>query len=260
MCENPQQPRTGPAWLRALGRADLPETIEYADRILARLTVFKHDFFAATGLYGDSKGKAVLKIGRRAGLFGLPLSFIGKYLTDREVRLLSASAGIPGVAGVLATFSRNCLLREYIAGHPLSRNDTPNDEFFPELLRIINSIHARGMAYVDLEKPENILVGDDGRPYLIDFQISWKSDGRLGRVWPFRWFLGVLQQADRYHLYKHWRRLRPDQIDAETEARMSRPPFWIRWHRFFFRPITLLRRQILVWLGARDSVRGRSPG
>ena len=33
-------------------------------------------------------------------------------------------------------------------------------------------IHRRGMAYVDLEKCENVLVGDDGAPLLTDFGIA----------------------------------------------------------------------------------------
>ncbi|MCP4245982.1 MAG: hypothetical protein GY778_02940 [bacterium] len=59
---------------------------------------------------------------------------------------------------------------------------------------------------------------------------------------------------------KHWRRLRPDQLTPEHLAQSYKPPFYIAWHRALFRPLTRVRRQILVWLGARTSSKGRSPG
>src|SRR5205814_1206669 len=106
-----------------------------------------------------------------------------------------------------------------------------------------------------------ILMGNDGHPYLIDFQISWQLDSRRGgRLALFRWLLRLLQSADRYHLLKHWRRARPDQLTAEQVAQSYRAPPWIAWHRMVFRPLTLMRRWVLVLLGERASTRIRSPG
>ena len=42
------------------------------------------------------------------------------------------------------------------------------DDFHDRLARLVGEVHARDMAYVDLEKCENVLVGEDGRPYLFD--------------------------------------------------------------------------------------------
>ena len=39
-----------------------------------------------------------------------------------------------------------------------------HDEFLPTLRGLLNKLHRRGIAYVDLHKRENIIVGDDGRP------------------------------------------------------------------------------------------------
>ncbi|QDV89203.1 serine/threonine protein kinase [Phycisphaerae bacterium RAS2] len=254
--------KSPPSWLRALGRNDLPESLSAEGRAYRLFKTFKHDFFAATGLYQSENGHRIIyKVGRVATLMGIPLSFIGRYLARHEARLYTAAQGIEGVPRFLGRYEKTGILHDYVEGAPLSKDGTLADDFFPRLEALLGEIHRRGIAYVDLEKRENILLGDDGRPHLIDFQISWRTgDGFFGRSWPARRILATLQSADRYHLYKHWRRMRPDQLNPAQIDETYQAPVWIRWHRFFFRPLTLLRRQILVWLGARDSARVRSPG
>src|SRR5207249_2394468 len=131
------------------------------------------------------------------------------------------------------------------------------------LNELIAALHRRGIAYVDLEKRENILVGQSGEPWLIDFQISWRwpMDGRytgLQRLVPpplGRFILSKLQEGDRYHLAKHQRRHRPDLLTREQiEATYRKNPF-IQLHRTVARPLTLLRRRILKALTGRS----RSP-
>ncbi len=248
-------------WLLALGGADLPESITISGQKYLHRRTFKHDFFAATGLYEGDDGKIVLKIGRMVPIFGIPLSWIGRVLTEHETRLYHLAQGIPGVPRFTGRFGLTGFAHEYIEGHPLAKDDVLPDDFFSRLSALLDELHRREAAYVDLEKRENVLLGEDGRPYLIDFQISWHlPPNRGGRTIFFRTIRDMLQSSDRYHLYKHWRRMRPDQLTGAEAERFAHPPFWIRWHRLVFRPLTLLRRQILVWLGARSSIRVRSPG
>jgi len=255
-------PKSPPIWLRALGKSgDLPATIKVRNRLYRHVKTFKHDFFAATGLYADGDEKVVLKVGREAPLWILPMAWIGRLLSRHEGRLYRTVGTVEGVPAFLGYHGPTGLVHEYVAGRPLSKQDRPGDEFFPRLLALLNHIHARGVAYVDLEKRENILLGEDGTPHLIDFQISWHwPTNRGGTTALARFVLSILQQSDRYHLLKHWRRMRPDQLGSQAFAASCNPPFWIRWHRAIFRPITLLRRRILTWLGARSSPHGRSPG
>lgn len=263
--------RNPPAWLRALGREDLPATLTVEGHDYSRAKTFKHDFFAATGLYalvldGDStaspgaSAKVILKVGRRASLLGMPMGWIGRFLGRREGRLLGLAAGVEGVPRFLGMWGRTGIIHDYVEGRPLGRDDRPDDRFFPCLSEMLEKIHALDIAYVDLEKPENILLGDDGRPHLIDFQISMDGTGWVAQLGPSRKLRRTLQSADRYHLMKHWRRLRPDQLTPEQLAQSYKAPFYIAWHRAVFRPFTRVRRQILVWLGARTSSKGRSPG
>lgn len=248
-------------WLMALGGNDLPSHFSIGSASFLHIKTFKHDFFAATGLYQGTDGKVILKIGRVAPLFILPLDWIGRILARHESRLYILTQSVPGVPRFFGMFGETGIVHEYIEGRPLQKGDTLADDFFPRLSAMLAAIHARGAAYVDLEKRENILVGDDGAPYLIDFQISWHVPAnRGGEAWPLQMVRDMLQASDRYHLLKHWRRQRPDQLPADALSDARNIPFWIRWHRLIFRPLTLLRRQILVWLGARDSIHVRSPG
>ena len=84
-------------------------------------------------------------------------------------------------------------------------------------------MHGRGIAYVDLHKRENILVGVDGQPYLIDFQIGLA----LPAWWPanlemIEAVIRLAQHNDTYHLAKHVARCRPDQSAPGGTARRRR--------------------------------------
>lgn len=216
---------------------------------------FKHDFFAATGLYRGPRGLAVLKLGRRSDVLTIPAAWIGELLTRREVHRYGLTHGVPGVPRLIGTVGKSGFLHEYVAGHPLGRDEHLSDTFFDELLGLIDSLHARHIAHVDLNKRENILVGDDGRPYLIDFQISlhlppvgWR------RLAPVRWLMARFQQADRYHYLKHKRRLRPDLLTDRERVMVARLSHWIRLHRWLTRPFTNLRRRVVRRLRRAETV------
>ncbi len=237
----------------------MPEEITLDDGTYRRVKTYKHDFFAATGLYEGPSGRVILKIGRVQSLFGLPTVWLGRWLADRERRLYDAVEDLQGVPRCMGGWDRTGFVHAFVPGHPLQRKEAVNDDFFRRLESLIATIHERDIAYADLEKRENILVGDDGLPYLIDFQISWYwSAGPSGRS--VRWMLNGLgrlilrrlQQADRYHLLKHWRRHRPDQLSEAQLQASYRVGFWIRLHRTFIRPLTLLRRAVLKMLTGRS--------
>ena len=141
----------------------------------------------------------------------------------------------------------NAVAHVYVPGRPLARHDCVADDFFPRLGRLLAEMHRRNMAYVDLHKRENILVGDDGQPYLIDFQISVA----LGRRWPadtevMRGLLTLLQRSDEYHFRKHVAHNRPDLYAEMPLSETVGRPWWIRAHRFIAVPFRSLRRRLLA--------------
>ena len=168
--------------------------------------------------------------------------------------MYAQAAGAPGVPESLGRVGATGFAHVFAAGRPLDREDTVSDTFFDELEGLIRELHARDMAYVDLNKPQNIIHGDDGKPWLIDFQIAFaRPRSRLLGWLPWRWMLRRFQAGDMYHVYKHKRRLRPDLLTAEQAAIVERATFPIRAHRFLTRPLTRLRRAILRQLKRDDA-------
>jgi serine/threonine protein kinase len=118
------------------------------------------------------------------------------------------------------------------------------DGFFAQLFGLLDQLHRRGIADVDTNKPENILLGEDGRPHLIDFQISYDLR-EFGDWFPNRWWLRRRQHADVYHVRKHHRRLRPDEMTPEELERAAQVGPMIKLHRVVTRPFKRIRRRTL---------------
>lgn len=225
----------------------MPPVVTCNGRLLEHIETLKHDFFAATGLYRGPEGLAVLKLGRQTDLLTLPMKWMARYLTRREVSFYRTLADTPGIPAFLGTVWDDCgFLHEFVPGRPLTRDARIPDSFFDELMNLLGRLHERHIAYVDLNKRENILLGDDGHPYLIDFQIALHLPPRgWRRLPPVRWLLARFQLGDYYHALKHKRRLRPDLLSPAEQAVVERPSVWIRLHRLVARPLTNLRRRVL---------------
>jgi hypothetical protein len=246
-------PRLQHPWLYALPGGELPESVLCAGRRYDWVETFKHDFFAATGLYRGPTGLAVLKLNRITPFFGVSMLWAGRFLGQREIRLYAAAQGLDGIPALLGPVGETGFMHAFVPGHPLERREEIPDAFFDELLALVRALHDRHIAYVDLNKRQNILRGDDDRPYLIDFQISlllppagWRG------LRPVRWLLARFQHGDYYHCLKHKRRLRPDLLTPDEERVVTRLSIWIRLHRWIARPLTHLRRLLLRRLQTRD--------
>ena len=236
--------------MRALGKAEPPNQVEIDGRTYRLLRVVKHDSWAATAFYAGSDKQVVCKFNRQQRIGLIPMRWLGRWLARREahaLRLLAGLTGIPAAVGdvrVAGQVLPHAVAHDFIAGRPLGRCDRITAEALAALGQLHAEVHRRGMAYVDLHKRENILVGDDGRLYLLDFQINFC----LARWWPanalpVRLLLWMLQRSDCYHLGKHIAR-------CAAERPPSRP-WWIRLHRRFARPMRSCRRWLLVKLGVR---------
>jgi len=236
--------------MRALGRAGLPDDFEL-DGIRYRLwRSVKHDFVAATGFYRDADGrKVVLKISRTVSFAGIPLHWMGRWACRREMHFYRRLADLPNVPRLLGQVGTTGFVHEYVEGRPLSAGRAVPDGFFQQLQELLSQLHRRNIAYVDTNKPQNILLGEDGRPHLIDFQIS--LDLACVSRWGWgRWLLRLAAREDFYHILKHKRRLRPDELNDEELIASRRKSPIIRLHRFLFKPYFFVRRRLFRHLRA----------
>ncbi|MBA4187264.1 MAG: hypothetical protein C0467_04515 [Planctomycetaceae bacterium] len=244
-----------PPLFRALGKNDPPTEVVVGGITYFRTEIYKHDSWAATALYSSEQGQIVCKFNRTQPILGLSTAWLGRRLASREHRALTRLADldtIPKPMGAVyanGRLQRNAVSRRYIPGHPLMLNERVGPHFYPALRATLAEMQRRGIAYVDLHKRENVIVGDDGRPYLVDFQICF--DVTHPRV---RWLPGIrtvfdaLCTGDRYHLQKHAHRLDGSAEDA------PRPviPAWLQAHRLIAVPFRQLRRRMLVSKGIRS--------
>lgn len=230
--------------LRALGRDDPPPTLVVSGTTYSRTHLIKHDFFAATAFYVDPAGnQAVYKVGRTIPWCGIPLQWLGRRLRDRETRIYEKLHDLPNIPRMIARVGPTGFLHAFVEGRPLEKGKPVPDNFFPELFALFSQLHSRGIAYVDTNKPQNILLGDDNRPHLIDFQISWDHGPAF--------LLRRLQREDLYHLRKHHRRLRPDQLTPAQLAEYKKVGLWVRIHRTLTYPYFKLRRALFSKLRKR---------
>lgn len=263
MSQTPDKPddyaKRPPASLFALGHETLPEQIQLSGRSYRLSELFKHDFFAATGLYelinaapqgaedstNTAKKQVVLKVQRTHHFCGFPMRWLGAIVARHEIKIFKALQGIDGIPQFLGAFSKTGYIHEFVPGKDLRGKSKPDAEFFRRLEELLKAVHSRHVAYVDANKGENILFGDDRRPYLIDFQISFICGGPDKSGLLMQWILKKSQAEDWYHYYKHKTRLAPRICTPEDFARAQRQSRYIRMHRFFAQPLIRLRRRFL---------------
>jgi hypothetical protein len=221
----------------------------------------KHDSWAASAVYVGTAGRIKVKFNRVQPIGVLPMHWLGNLLARHEAWMLAQLAEVPaipkGCGPVYAQGKRlrNAVAHQWIPGHPLAKDEKVDDAFFPRLEQTLAEVHRRGIAYVDLHKRENIIVGDDGQAYLIDFQISQA----LPSCWVFntllhRAALEILQRSDWYHLLKHRLQHRPDLVPTGLADLEAQRPWWIRLHRRIAEPFRQLRRKWLVRLKVRTGI------
>lgn len=246
--------RPRPPLFRALGADDPPAEVTVAGRAFTREDIYKHDSWAATAVYADASGERIVcKFNRVQSVCGVPMRWLGNRLAAREERALTRLADLPlfpramGPVYANGKLVRNAVARSFIAGHPLASDERVGPNFFTELKASLVAMHERGIAYVDLHKRENVIVGDDGHPYLVDFQICFDvTHPRVKWIYGARWTFEQLCLADLYHLGKHVRR--SDPLAPVTTPEI---PAWIRVHRLIAVPWRQLRRRFLVARGIR---------
>ncbi|MEE8469573.1 MAG: hypothetical protein V3T22_14025 [Planctomycetota bacterium] len=177
--------------------------------------LLKSDAFGLVELLEGTRGPVVRRVARGGRIPGTGI--VARLLMRRERRALLALEGMRQVprpvedaqlAGLPATDGRQprpgqVLLRSWLSGEPLHRAQRLPLDFFDLLDELVAEMHRRGVCHNDLHKEQNVVVGKDGRPALIDFQLASRHV-RPGRVFRSRC------RDDLRHVQKHRRRYTRD--------------------------------------------------
>ncbi len=169
----------------------------------------------------------MLKLSDFRFILGILLRPLAVFFSRREYGIYKRIADIEGIPALGPRFGMRGYFHLYAEGTTLHeyKGELP-EGFFDGLRAIITELHARHIFYLDLNKLGNIIVGEDMRPYLIDFQVSIyfrPLPGLLGRI-SGRIFTGLIRE-DIYHIYKHKKRFQPHLITEEELALAKRTGF-----------------------------------
>jgi tRNA A-37 threonylcarbamoyl transferase component Bud32 len=99
----------------------------------------------------------------------------GRFLVWREKKAYQKLQGIPGIPVLYGTIKGPALIMEKIQGRSLNavhKSGGIPQGFYSELESLLDAIHSAGLAHCDLKREPNIIMGDDGRPYLVDWSAS----------------------------------------------------------------------------------------
>lgn len=202
----------------------------------------KRDLLGRVELVRDARGARVRRVAQGAWPGA---GFVARRLLARERRALGALEGLAGVAPLVEREPRaDVLERGYVEGVPLCLAETLPRDFFERLEELVRALHARGVCHNDLHKEGNVLVGTDGRPALVDFQLA-SVHPRRGRTFEAR------AREDLRHVWKHRSFYlaalgEPDPLAGRAPRRGPVAELWRRLGKPLYRALTRP-----AWLRAR---------
>jgi RIO-like serine/threonine protein kinase len=100
---------------------------------------------------------------------------IGRFLVWRENKAYRRLRGLKGIPTFYRVIDGLALVVEEISGRSLEgveKETRLSGEFFTALRDLVESVHKRGLAHCDLKRAPNVLIGHDGRPYIVDWSAS----------------------------------------------------------------------------------------
>jgi hypothetical protein len=151
---------------------------------------------------------------------------IGQLQISRECRAYAWLGPIPGLARLVGRIDRHALALELIEGEELARSPRrlENGPRHLERLReIVDAMHTRGLAHLDLRGRENVMLDDRDGIHVLDLAAAvWFRPGGLAH----RLFFGWLKLADEAALLKFKRLLGAGEYTEEEQAFLRRFNFY----------------------------------
>ncbi len=148
-----------------------------------------------------------------------------RWMIRREYTVYLRLTGIAGIPRCFGLQQGDRLFLEFIESDPLKLSAgelEDRDQFFAELLKLLQITHRAGVAHADLKRKENILVTPLGKPYLIDFGSAITCADTSGSL--RRWAFRQACQIDLNAWVKHKYLGRFDEISA-ADAVYYQPTF-----------------------------------
>lgn len=154
-------------------------------------------------------------------------SVFARYLARREYGILKKLQGLKGVPGGVQLINGTRLIRDFIEGGHLKEENAGDlpDTFYRKLERLVQDMHDKDIAHLDLRHLKNVVVGEQGQPFIVDFEtavdltsvslfpslqnlLKWVDESALLRI-KNRYFDHLMTEKDRQAIqnFYRWRRL-----------------------------------------------------
>ncbi len=87
----------------------------------------------------------------------------------REYRAYQRLSDLPGFAPCLGLVDDRYLVMAFVRGEPFrDARLEDREQFFEQLLAIVQAMHERGVAHGDLKRKANLMVDEHGQPMILD--------------------------------------------------------------------------------------------
>lgn len=151
---------------------------------------------------------------------------IGALQIARECRAYRRATGVAGVARFLGPVDRLAFVLDHVEGQALTaspKRPEGRGVHYAPLRRIIEDLHAAGIAHLDLGGRDNVMLAADGTLRVLDLASAvYLRPGGVAHRAVFRF----LKRADDAALLKFKRLLSAGPYTAEEEAFLRRHRFW----------------------------------
>jgi serine/threonine protein kinase len=152
--------------------------------------------------------------------------WIGRVQISRECRAYDWLGPLPGLARLVGRVDRHALALEFIDGEELARSPRRLEkgaQYLERLREIVEAMHERGLAHLDLRGRENVMLDVNDEIHVLDLAAAvWFRPGSLGH----RLFFGWFKLADQAALLKFKRILGAGEYTEKEQAFLRRFRFY----------------------------------
>ncbi len=142
---------------------------------------------------------------------------VGRFLIWRETKAYRRLRGLEGVPAFHGVIDGLALILEELEGRNvelLEKERRLPDGFFEALRDLVNKVHNRGLAHCDLKRAPNVMIGQKGEPYIVDWSAAI-SRAEM-RPFPLNLIYDRFIKDDFNAIIKLQLRHRPEAIDGST--------------------------------------------
>ena len=100
---------------------------------------------------------------------------VGRFLIWRESRAYARLHGVRGIPIFFGVLDGLALVVEEVPGRgteKLGKKTRLPPRFFDAFENLVDCVHHRGLVHCDLKRASNVILGDDGLPYIVDWAAS----------------------------------------------------------------------------------------